>query len=64
MSNHGSNVRKGPNRIFSSGEQKLLVEVNEEYKDIITQKGTTVTIHRYREATWQKIADRLNAYFN
>jgi hypothetical protein len=40
MSNHGSNVRKGPSGIYSSGEQKLLVEVYEEYNYIITQRGT------------------------
>ena len=61
MSNHGSNVRKGPSGIFSSGEQKLLVEVYEEYKHIATQKGNTVTINKYREAIWQKIANLLNA---
>jgi hypothetical protein len=50
MSNHGSNIRKGPSGIFSSGEPKLLVEVYEEYKHIITQKGNTGTIHKNREA--------------
>jgi hypothetical protein len=53
MSNHGSNVQKGPGRIFSSGEQKLLVEVYEEYKHIVTQKGNNLTINKNREAAWQ-----------
>ena len=52
MSNHGSNVRT--ERDLSSGEQKLLVEVYEEYKHVITQKGNTVTITKNREAAWQK----------
>ena len=47
-------------RFFSSGEQKLLVEVYEEYKHIITQKGNTVSINKNRDAAWQIIADRLN----
>ena len=50
MSDHGSNVQKGPSGIFSSGEQELLVEVYEEHKHIITQKGNTVTIYRNSEA--------------
>jgi hypothetical protein len=48
-----SNVRKGPSGIFSRGELKLLVEVYEVYKHIITQKGNIVTINKYREAIWQ-----------
>ena len=56
MSTHESNVRKGQSGILSSGEQKLLVEVYEEYKHIITQKGNTVTINKYKE-----IAGLLNA---
>ena len=62
ISNHWSNVRKGPSGIFSSGKQKLLVEVYEEHKHIITQKGNTVTINKYREAIWQKNAHLLNAW--
>ena len=54
---------KSPKRtegIFSSGEQKLLVEVCEEYKHIITtQKGNTVTINKKQGEN--KIADLLNA---
>jgi hypothetical protein len=61
MSNHESNVRKGQSGILSSGEQKLLVEVYEEYKHIITQKGNTVTINKNREAAWQKKRHLLNA---
>ena len=44
MSNHGSNVREGPSGIFFGSEKKMLVEVYEEYKHIITQKGNTVTL--------------------
>jgi hypothetical protein len=52
--NVGANVCKGPSRIFSRGEQKLLVEVYEDkYKHIITQKGNTVTINKNREAAWR-----------
>ncbi|XP_059925000.1 uncharacterized protein LOC132470405 isoform X1 [Gadus macrocephalus] len=46
---------------FSSGEQKLLIEVYEDYKHIITQKGNTIIINKNRDAAWQVIADRLNA---
>ena len=46
MPNHGSNLRKGQSKIFSIGEQKLLVEVYEEYKHIISQKGNNVTINK------------------
>jgi hypothetical protein len=38
--------------MFSRGEQKLLVEVYEEYKHIINQKGNNVTINKNREAAW------------
>jgi hypothetical protein len=39
----------------------LLVEVYEEFKHTITQKGNTVTINKDREAACNKIADLLNA---
>jgi hypothetical protein len=42
--NVGANVCKGPSRIFSRGEQKLLVEVYEKYKHIITEKGNTADL--------------------
>ena len=45
---------KRTERIFSSGEQKLVVEVYEETKHMITQRGNTVTITKDREAAWQK----------
>ena len=44
---------KDSSGIFSSGEQKLLVEVYEEYKHIATQKGNKLTINKNREAAWQ-----------
>jgi hypothetical protein len=57
MSNHVSNVRQGTSGIFSGGEQKLLVEVYEEYKHryfFSTQNGNNVTINKNREAAWQR----------
>ncbi|KAM4524491.1 uncharacterized protein PAE49_000786 isoform 2-T2 [Odontesthes bonariensis] len=47
--------------IFSSAEQKLLMELYEDYKGVITRNGNTVAINRARETAWQTIADRLNA---
>ena len=46
---------------FNSAEQKLLVELYEEYRNAITRKGNTVAIVKARDMAWQKIADRLNA---
>ena len=46
---------KRTKRDLSRGEQKLLVEVYEEYKHIITSKRNAVTIDKNREATWQTI---------
>ena len=47
--------------MFSSAEQTLLMEVNEEYREIITKKGNTAAINKARDVAWQNIADRLNA---
>ena len=49
---------------FNSAEQKLLVELYEEYRNAITRKRNTVAIVKARDMAWQKIADRLNAYVN
>ncbi len=46
---------------FSSAEQTLLMEIYENYREIITRKGNTAAINKAREVAWQNIADRLNA---
>jgi len=48
------------NDFFSSAEQSLLMELYDDYRDIITEKGNTTAINKAREMAWQKIADRLN----
>ena len=45
---------KRTERGLSSGKQKLLVGVYEEYKHIIAKKKHTVTINKNSEAPWQK----------
>ena len=53
---------KGKERaeMFSSAEQTLLMEVNEENRDIITKQGNTAAMNKARHVVWQNIADRLN----
>ena len=45
---------------FSAAEQNLLMELYDDYCDIITKKGNTAQINKAREAAWKTIADRLN----
>ncbi|XP_029920946.1 uncharacterized protein LOC115368750 isoform X2 [Myripristis murdjan] len=54
--------RKERAAVFTQTEQQILVELYDEYKDIITKKGNTAAINKAREAAWAKIADRLNRY--
>ena len=47
--------------IFSAAEQRMLIKLYEDFKNVITRKGNTVVINKVRETAWQTIADRLNA---
>lgn len=55
------NAAKPRAEIFSAAEQNLLMELYDDYRDIITKKGNTAQINKAREAAWKTIADRLNA---
>lgn len=52
--------RKERAAVFTQTEQQILVELYDEYKDIITKRGNTAAINKAREVAWAKIADRLN----
>ena len=47
--------------IFSAAEQRMLMELYEDFKSVITRKGNTAEINKVRETAWQTIADILNA---
>ncbi|CAJ1061363.1 uncharacterized protein LOC120545684 isoform X5 [Xyrichtys novacula] len=55
------NAAKPRAESFSVAEQNLLMELYDDYCDIITKKGNTAQINKAREAAWKTIADRLNA---
>ncbi len=46
---------------FSAAKQTLLLELHEEYKEVITKKGNTAAINKSRDMAWRNITDRLNA---
>lgn len=55
------NAAKPRAESFTAAEQTLLMELYDDYREIITKKGNTAPINKAREAAWKTIADRLNA---
>ena len=48
--------------IFSPSEQTIIMSLYEDNKHISMAKSNTATAARVRQAAWQTIADKLNAY--